>query len=150
MTWAGVKSREYLALNPDGTVPLLIDGDYALTQNAAILCYLADRHPEARLLGDGTPRGRAEVMKWLAFLNSDLHPAFKPIFAPSRFLPDANLAGAIADIARAHVRTHLGRLDRQLDGRGWLTGERSVADPYLFVMLRWAVRLDIGLDSFAN
>src|SRR5262245_4707596 len=89
MTWAGVKSREYLALNPDGAVPLLIDGDYALTQNAAILCYLADRHPEARLLGDGTPRGRAEVMKWLAFLNSDLHPAFKPIFSPSRFLPDA-------------------------------------------------------------
>jgi len=45
MTLARVKSREYLALNPNGTVPLLADGDYLLSQNAAILTYLADRHP---------------------------------------------------------------------------------------------------------
>jgi glutathione S-transferase len=150
MTLATVKSSEYLALNPNGTVPLLVDGDFVLTQNVAILCYLADRNPAARLLGDGSLRGRAEVIQWLGFLNSDVHPAFKPIFAPSRFLPDPSLAGAIADTARGHVRTYLGRIDKQLAGRDWLTGERSAADPYLFVLLRWADRRNVGLDGLAN
>lgn len=150
MTPATVKSRDYLALNPQGTVPLLVDGDLVLSQNVAILCYLADRHPTAWLLGDGSLRGRAEVMKWLGFLNSDVHPAFKPIFAPSRFLADSAFAGAIADTARAHVRAHLGRLDKRLAGREWLADERSVADPYLFVLCRWAVRLEVGLDAFAS
>jgi glutathione S-transferase len=150
MTLAAVKSSEYLALNPNGTVPLLVDGDFVLTQNVAILCYLADRNPKARLLGDGSLRGRAEVMQWLGFLNSDVHPAFKPIFAPSRFLADPSLAAAIADTAREHVRTYLGRIDKQLAGREWLNGERSAADPYLFVLLRWAVRRNVGLDGLAN
>lgn len=150
MTPASVKSREYLALNPNGTVPLLVDGDFVLTQNVAILCYLADRNPTSWLLGDGSLRGRAEVMQWLAFLNSDVHPAFKPIFVPGRYLPDASFAGAIADTARAHVRTYLGRIDKRLEGRDWLADERSVADPYLFVLLRWAVRLNVGLDGFAS
>lgn len=150
MTLASVKSPEYLALNPNGTVPLLTDGDYVLSQNVAILPYLADLHPEAQLLGDGSLRGRADVMRWLGFLDSDLHPAFKPIYTPARFLPDSALAGALAQTARGNVRTLLGRVDKSLDGREWLTGRRSVADPYLFVMLRWVVRLNIGLDGFAN
>jgi glutathione S-transferase len=150
MTHATARSPEYLALNPNGTVPLLMDGAFTLTQNVAILTYLADLHPEMHLLGDGTLRGRAEVMKWLGFLNSDVHPAFKPIFAPSRYLSDAAYAKPIADTARAHVCTHLRRIDEQLDGRDWLTGERSVADPYLFVMLRWAARLDIGIECLAH
>jgi glutathione S-transferase len=79
MSTADVKTPQYLALNPEGVVPLLVDGDFTLAQNVAILSYLADRYPEARLFGDGTPRGRARVLRWLALLNSDVHPAFKPI-----------------------------------------------------------------------
>ena len=150
MTLAGVKSRDYLALNPNGTVPMLVDGDFVLTQNVAILYYLADKHPTSYLLGAGSLRDRAEVIQWLGFLNSDVHPAFKPIFAPSRYLADPGLAGAIADTARGHVRTYLGRIDQRLEGRHWLTDGRSVADAYLFVLLRWAVRLKIGLDGFPN
>ena len=103
-------------------------------------CSLADHIVLEWLLGDGSLSGRAEVMQWLGFLNSDVHPAFKPIFAPSRFLPDPSLAGSVADTARGHVRTYLGRIDKRLEGREWLTDERSVADAYLFVLLRWAVR----------
>lgn len=150
MSRKGIKSPEYLALNPNGAVPLLTEDDFTLTQNGAILCYLADLYPEARLLGNGTPRGRAEVLRWLGLLNSDLHPAFKPIFTPARFLPDESQADALKDTARKNVRTYLAQLDEQLAGRDWLTGERSVADPYLFVMLRWAVRLEIGLDEREN
>lgn len=152
MSRATVKSPEYLAINPGGNVPLLQDGDLLLTENVAILVYLAELHPEARLLGDGTLRGRAEVLRWLAFLNSDVHGAFKPIFSPTRFLPDEAFATDLANAARIRVRAFLERLDAQLEDRDWLTGERSIADPYLFVMLRWAVNQGVdmrGLDGLA-
>jgi len=138
MSRDSIKSPDYLAMNAGGTVPLLMDDEFALTENVAILGYLGDLHPEAGLLGDGSPRGRADVMRWLAFLNSDVHKAFKPIFVPGRFLDDAGAADALATKARGHIRDYLERLDAQLEGRDWLVGGRSVADPYLFVLLRWA------------
>lgn len=147
---ASLKSPEFLALNPNGAVPLLVDGDFVLSQNVAILCYLVEQHPQARLFGDGTARGRAEVLRWLGFLNSDVHPAFKPIFVPLRFLPDERLAAAIAATARSNVRTYLDRLNVRMEGRDWLVDDRSIADPYLLVLLRWAIRLKIGLDGFDN
>ena len=147
---ASLKSPEYLAMNEGGTVPLLVDGDLFLTENAAILGYIADLYPGARLMGDGTPRGRAEVTRWLGFLNSELHPAFRPLFAPARPPPDEAVAEAIIGVSRNRVRACLRRLDARMEGREWLTGERSIADPYLYVMLRWAIRLEIGLYGFAN
>ncbi|WP_418148038.1 glutathione S-transferase N-terminal domain-containing protein [Variovorax paradoxus] len=153
MSLDSIKSPDYLAINPGGTVPLLAHGDLSLTENVAILGYLADLYPEARLLGDGSPRARAEVMRWLGFLNSDVHKAFKPIFTPQRFLKDAAMAPLLADNARGHVREYLARLDGQLEGRNWLTGERSIADPYLFVLSRWsaAKKVDMqGLDNLAR
>ena len=153
MSLESIKSPDYLAINPGGTVPLLAHGDLSLTENVAILGYLADLYPEARLLGDGSPRARAEVMRWLGFLNSDVHKAFKPIFTPQRFLKDAAMAPVLADNARGHVREYLARLDSQLEGRDWLTGERSIADPYLFVLSRWsaAKKIDMqGLDNLAR
>ncbi|HEY6644501.1 glutathione S-transferase family protein [Povalibacter sp.] len=146
----GIRSLEYLALNPTGTVPLLVDGDFHLTQNAAILWYLADRYSAAHLLGEPSPQGRAEVMRWLSLLNSDLHPAFKPIFSPTRFLPDASRVDEIAEAARDTVRKYLAILNARLDGRDWLVDQRSIADPYLFVMLRWAVRLNVELKGFEH
>jgi glutathione S-transferase len=147
---AALKSPEFLALNPDGAVPVLVDGDFVLTQNAAILCYLAELYPDARLLADGTPRGRADVTRWLGSVNSDLHPAFKPIFVPNRFHPDPAAAVVIADTARARVRKYLEPLDARLRGRDWLADGRSIADPYLFVMLRWTIRLNIDVSGLAN
>ncbi len=100
MSQASIKTPDYLAINPGGTVPLLIDGNFSLTENFAILSYLADLNPGAHLFGDGTPRGRAEVMRWLGFLNSDVHSEFKPIFTPGRFLPDPAAANAIVDTTK--------------------------------------------------
>lgn len=147
---ASLKTPEYLAVNPGGTVPLLVDGSFMLTENVAILGYLADVFPGTRLLGDGTPRGRAEVMRWAVFLTSDVHKAFKPIFTPQRFLSDPAFATPLAEEARRHVGEYLARLDRQLEERDWLAGERSIADPYLFVILRWATGKEIGLQTFSN
>jgi glutathione S-transferase len=145
-----LRSSEFLALNPAGAVPLLVDGEFTLTQNVAILSHLAARHPWAQLFGNGTLRGRAEVLRWLAFLNSDVHPAFKPIFVPARFLPDKAIAGALAEHAIGNILRYFELLERQLEGRSWLADEQSVADPYLFVLLRWGVRFGIRIGEFAN
>jgi glutathione S-transferase len=146
------QSPEYLAINPAGTVPTLRDGDYILTQNAAILGYIADTWPTAQLAGDGSTRQRAEANRWLAFVNSDLHPAFKPIFGPARYVADESQHEAVKSQARRNVRILFERANQQLAGNQWLAGFRSYADPYLYVTLRWAGNTGVdlsGLDHLA-
>jgi glutathione S-transferase len=144
---------EYLAINPAGAVPALEHDGWVLTQNAAILNYLADTHPEAGLGGDGSAKSRAEVNKWLAFANSDVHPAFHPIFGSTAYLEDPALIDKSKDAARAKVRTLYERADEQLKSRDWIAGDtRSIADPYLYVTYRWArgTGVDLsGLDHLA-
>lgn len=137
-------------LNPAGAVPVYEEDGWVLTQNAAILNYLADKFPEARFGGDGTPKGRAEVNRWLAFINSDVHPAFKPMFGSVAFLEDPALIEKAKANARTNLRTMFERLDAQLAGRDWLVGERSIADPYLFVTLRWAKSQGVDLNALDN
>lgn len=57
-------------------------------RNSAILGFLADTFPAASLGGDGTPKSRAEVNRWLAFVNADVHPAFRPLFGATAYLGD--------------------------------------------------------------
>lgn len=150
MDAAGMKSPGYLKLNPAGSVPVLEVDDWVLTQNAAILNFLADSFPEAELGGDGSARGRAEVNRWLALLNADVHPAFHPIFGSTRYLGEDKAIEASKDNARQKLRSLFERLDGQLQGRDWLTGSRSIADPYLFVTLRWARASGVDLSGLDN
>lgn len=145
-----LQSAEYLAINPAGCVPALRDGDFVLTQNAAILGYIADTWPQARLAGDGTARERAEANRWLAFVNSDLHPAFKPIFGPARYIADEAQHDAVKEQARKNVRALFERANAQLEGKQWLAGFRSYADPYLYVTLLWAAKTGIDLNGLDN
>ncbi len=148
-TKEGMKSPDYLKLNPAGAVPVFESDGWVLTQNAAILNYLADTFPEARLGGDGTPKGRAEVNRWLSFFNADVHPTFHPLFGTTSFLDEA-AAEQTRDQARSKLRELFGRANRQLEGREWIAGSRSIADPYLFVVLRWAKAMNVDLSGYAN
>ena len=150
MDATGMKTPEYLALNPAGAVPVLEVDGWALTQNAAILNFLADTFPESGLGGDGTPRSRAEVNRWLAFLNADVHSTFHPIFGSTRYLGDEAAIELSQDNARQKLRGLFERLDAQLQDKDWLTGERSIADPYLFVTLRWAKATQVDLSGLDN
>lgn len=145
-----MKEAGFRALNPAGSVPVYQEGDWVLTQNAAILGYLADAHPAAALGGDGTPRGRAEVNRWLALLNADLHPAFHPLFGSTQYLEDADVVDRTRQHAMRRIRELYEGLDAQLAGREYLVGARSIADPYLFVTLQWAKRLKLDLGGLGN
>ena len=150
LTAEEMKAPAYLAINPAGAVPALEDGDFVLTQNAAIVGYIADLNPAAGLAGDGSPRQRAEANRWLAFCNADVHPAFHPLFGPARFIGDESQFDALKAAARLRLRGLYERAERQLDGREWIAGFRSYADPYLYITLRWAARTGVDLSGFDN
>ena len=144
------QAPEYLAINPTGAVPALALDGWVLTQNAAILNYLADSHPEAALGGDGSAQSRAEVNRWLGVANADIHPAFHPLFGSTAYLEDPDVIDRTKQAAATKLRGLFGRVDKQLEGRDWITGHRSIADAYLFVVTRWARAMDINLSGFDN
>ncbi len=132
-----VEGSDYLAINPKGYVPMLVlDDGEKITENVAVLAWVADQHPE---LGPDGPLARFRLIEMLAYLSSEVHVAFKPMF---RGDGDAEL-----NAARETVSRRLGLLDERLSG-SYLFGDRfSVADAYLFVMLRWARKFDVPLSA---
>jgi glutathione S-transferase len=124
----------YLALNPMGVVPTLVDGDVVVTESAAILLHLADRFPDARL----APADRALLYRWLVFMTNTMQTTMLRFFYPERYGDDSVSAVAAADAARL-----FDLMDRELDGRDWLVGEhRTAADLFLFMLTRWGRRLE--------
>lgn len=145
-----LKTPEFLSKNPNGQVPMLEDGDFVLTQNAAILSYLTDLNPEAKLCGEGDLKLRADIQKWVAFINSDVHPTFKPLFGATAFLEDEAIIAKTQDMAKERLHALFTIIDQQLAGKTYLVGERSIADAYLFVTLLWTKFVNVDLSDLAN
>lgn len=160
--YEGVKvkigSKELTSVNPVGAVPALEEDDgWILTQAAAILDYLTNKHPEADLGSGAGLREKAEYHRWSAFLTSDLHASFWPVFMPKRYTTDQSEAAikAVKDAGLVLAAKQIGVLNEHLEGREWMlgegTGKRSVIDAYAFPMIRWgASLLPNGLKDFPN
>ncbi len=136
-------SAEYLKLNPTGRIPVLIDGELALFETAAICLHLADRHPEAALAPPLGTNARAEFYKWLVYLTNTLQAELITYFYPHRLTDDATTAEQVQRHADARISgpgAMLDILDAQLarSGGPWLLGAQyTVADPYLMMLARW-------------
>lgn len=147
-TSESIKCAAYLKLNPLGQVPLLEDGDWTLTQNAAIIGYIHDLAPKAGIFGHGDTRTTAKARQWLAFANCDLHRQFSLVFGPARFVADEAAQQALAAGGRAAILRLYGIINDVLRGQNYLAGELSIADIYVYTTLRWAHTLQINLDGF--
>ena len=136
---------DYLTINPKGQVPaLLLDDGSLLTEGVAIVQYLADRVPDRQLIPPAGTLSRYHAIEWLNFVATELHKGFSPLFNPKT--PEAYLA-----IARAKLEQHFRYLDGVLAPQHYLLGSRfSVADAYLFTVLRWAVALQFDLQRYPN
>ncbi|ABR73567.1 glutathione S-transferase [Actinobacillus succinogenes] len=146
-----IKSPEYLALNPQGVVPLLQDGDFVLSQNVAILSYLDALYPDAKLFGSVTVQDKAKAMKWLAFCNADLHKAFGPVFRPPVYAQgDDELLTRIRQTAGRQILDLLAIADDCLAKQIFLGERISVADAYLYVELRWCKGLGLDYGHLRN
>lgn len=143
-----IKSPEFLALNPMGSVPVLQEGDWALSQNIAILEYVHELYPKALILGGGDAKHRAEARKWLVFANADLHPAFSLLFAPQRFVDGEEEQAKLRAVAAGRVTMLYNYPHEVLGKQPYLAGEKTIADVYLYVTLRWAKGLGLDLSIY--
>lgn len=146
---------DYLKINPAGAVPALDTGEgWTLTQAGAVLAYLAGRFPQAGLSGGDSLREKAEVARWSHFLTGDLHPAFFPMFSPSRYATATDKAAhdAVRAAAGALVAKKYDLLEAYLKGRAFMVGDkRSYLDAYVFPMVRWGAKmLPDGLSAWPN
>jgi glutathione S-transferase len=132
---------ELLAVNPEGRVPVLeLDGQ-VLTESAAICLHLADRHPEAGLVpAPGTPE-RAELYRRLMFFTNTVQETTLRFFYPWRYVAAGGPDEGVRTRAIERLDGIYDRLEGELDGP-YVLGERvSVADHYLFMLVRWGRRL---------
>ena len=132
---------DFRAINPKGYVPALaLEPATVLTENPAVLQFLADRAPRAGLAPANGTIERVRLQEWLNFTSAELHKAFGPWFS------GRTLEGDERSRAEATLHRRIGDVERGLgDGRWFILGDAfSVADAYLFVVLNWAGF--IGLD----
>ncbi len=138
------KAPDYLRLNPNGLIPVLVDtrggGELVLYETAAICLHLADTHPEAGLAPPLGTAGRAHFYKWLAWLTNTLQAALIVYFYPERWADDAAAIAQVKAHAEAKVGAMLDRLEAELARHGgpWLLGGAySALDPYVLMLCRW-------------
>lgn len=150
---AGVqRSPEYRALNPNGKVPMLVDGDFVLWESNAILTYLAAINPDANLLG-GSPRERANIERWLFWQSNHLGRTADVLF----FERGMKKLFGLGDPDEAVVSKHLERfeaegavLNEQLDGQDFVCGELSVADFSLLTSVELVFAAGANVAAFPN
>ena len=127
------RKPEFLAVNPSGKVPALLTAEGVIVQNGAILNYLADRHPDARLLPVREDAvGRADVLAQLFRCSSDLHPLVTRFVMAPMISTDAAQSPQIREAARQALQFQLGALEARLDGQDWVMPEGwSIIDAYV-------------------
>ena len=150
LDFAATKTPEFLAKNPQGSVPCLEDGDFTLSQNTAILQYIADKYPQAHLFGKGNAEQQAKAHQWLGMVNADIHSKFSILFGPQRFAESEAAQAEVVAAAKKLLQGLFAAVDTHLNGREYLADELTIADVYLLVVLNWAAYKEVDLSACKN
>lgn len=134
--------EDFLNVNPKGYVPALQTDKGLLTENIAVLQYIADLNPKSKLVPPNDSYERYRSLEWLAFVSTELHKSFKPFF-----MPDAG------DLEKKHavdkLRQRLDYVEQSLDGNNFLLGEDfGAADAYLYTVLNWLPKTGLDLAQW--
>lgn len=137
--------RHLSELNPKGYVPVLeLDNGELLTENIAILQYVADQYPDAGLTPEAGTLERTRMLEWLAYTGTEVHKPFGPLFYPD----------ATSDARKSAIDTlnrRFGYIDEHLAQNNYLLGDKySVADIYLYIVSTWAPYVDYDLSPNEN
>lgn len=137
--------KDFWSVNPKGQVPVLeTDDGQKLTEGPVIVQYLADQKPGSGLVPAPGTIDRYRVQEWLNFVGSEMHKTYGPLFRPTT--PEE-----FKVLSREVLGRRIAWLDQQLAGKHYLMGDKfSVADAYLFTVLRWSPRVGIDLSKSAN
>jgi glutathione S-transferase len=136
---------DFLQVNPKGQVPALgLDNGELVTEGPVIVQMIADKAPGKNLAPARDSAERYKLLEWLNFITGELHKNFSPIFNPA--IPDE-----VKNVFRDRLMGKFKYIDAQLAGRDYLMGKQfSVADGYLYTMLRWADGHKFDLSELKN
>ncbi|NRB39995.1 MAG: glutathione S-transferase family protein [Pseudomonadales bacterium] len=147
-------SETFKKINPMSAVPALEDGDSGImTQADSLMNYISASYPDKQMSGDTCINGKQKYNQWMAFISSDLHSAYGPVFNPQRCTikqDEDSLANAKAS-ASTRLRIVFGVLDKHLDGKEYIVADRlTCADPFAYIMTRWLTYTDVSIDEFPH
>ena len=136
---------DYLKVNPKGQVPaLVLDNGEVVTEGAVIVQMIADKASAKNLAPAAGSPERYRLQEWLNFITTELHKNFSPLFQPA--IPDE-----VKTFFKDRIKGKFKYADSKLAGQDYLMGKQfTVADGYLFVMLKWAERTGMDLAEFKN
>ena len=137
--------KDFWGVNPKGQVPVLeTDDGQKLTEGPVIVQYLADQKPGSGLVPASGTIDRYRVQEWLSFVGSEMHKTYGPLFRPTT--PEE-----FKVLSREVIGRRIAWLDKELAGKQYLMGDKfTVADAYLFTVLRWSPRVGVDLSKSAN
>jgi glutathione S-transferase len=140
-----VSGADYLAVNSKGSVPALeLDDGQVLTEGPAIIQYLADLKPDSGLAPRAGTFERYRLMEILNFITSELHKGFSPLFKQDS-------PAGVRQAAMDNLTKKLDWLSTHLGGRKYLMGDTfTVADAYLFTVLRWSALVHLDLSRWPS
>ncbi|HEX7602994.1 MAG TPA: glutathione S-transferase family protein [Polyangiaceae bacterium] len=140
---------EFLALNPNGKVPLLVHDGVPIYESVAILAHLGETYGVEKGLFPPPGLARAQAFQWLAWATVSLGAAVAR-FLQNR-IPEELRNPKVAELGKAEVSELLGILDRQLAGKTWLVGDAfTLADLHLAGAMGWIDRLGFETKRFPN
>ena len=140
------RSSEYLRINPKGSVPALIHDDFLITENPAILRYIATLAPEKNLWPSNR-HDEALCLEWMTWLSSTVHVSYRHIIRPERYVSGDEAIENVAAQAKITTRQYWEAIEQKLTNQPWLLGEHySVADAYLLVYWMWGCGKNLAYD----
>ncbi len=135
---------DYYTISPRGYVPLLeLDDGSRHTEASALLQYVGDLDPNGALLPRAGTRERLETVGWLAFIATEIHKGFSPLWR-------SDTPASVKETTIAALNRRFADLDARLAKSETLTGKFSVADAYAFTIVGWSRLLSLSLASFPN
>ena len=141
------KQPAFLAINPFGKIPTLVDDGQAISESAAICTHIAEKFPAAKLIPTDA-KGRAEYFQWLFFVVSELEVHLWTAAKHDRFLPEDKRIPAIANTSFWEFEKAATVLSTHLKDRQYIAGEQfSAADIICVSVLHWAHHVKIALDD---
>ncbi|QXC36753.1 glutathione S-transferase family protein [Aeromonas jandaei] len=143
------RSPEYLAINPKGRVPALITEQGTLTETPALLLYVAQRFPDAKLAPLDNPFLLARMQEINSFLASTVHVSHAHGRRGSRWADDEQAIAAMQQKVASNMRDGFAQIEQHYLAGPWVLGEQfSVADIYLFVVAGWLKSDGVEISEF--
>lgn len=138
------KVENFSAINPVGSVPVLVDNKRTLREGAAILLYLLDKHPNTMLPTTGTAREQA--IQDIMFANATMHPAYGRLFFIAQNISDEKTKQSTFEVATQAINSLWQVVEQQLENQTFLGGDKpSAADILLTVYSRWGASFPVDI-----